>query len=129
VQQDYDTDSDISPCIQRLWNLTHYDEGERHYIAFIFVRQFYRVGLSEQDTIEKFERHPFWKHYPPREYMKIVNSVYRSGKAYLGCQNGRDGEILRTYCVTLCGFNKKIKISDILKEDRDETNKNQSTMA
>lgn len=113
-----DFEQDFKPCMKTLWQMSSPPEGSRHNLCHLMARHCYRSGLSINEAIALFDDHPYWGtvrrsegHFPE----KIIRSVYRSGKAMIGCKNGIDSELLQPYCSKMCNLNDEVNILDFIK--------------
>lgn len=113
-----DFERDFRPCMRAIWEGGEPPSGYRHQFAHIIARHCYRSGLTQEEAIGFFNGHKYWKtvsrgegHYPE----KIIKSVYRTGKAMIGCKNGRDADLLRDYCSKLCGLRDDVSIKEYVR--------------
>ena len=106
-----DFEKDITPCIRRLWEMDQPPEGQRHSVAYIMARHCHRSGLTQDEAVRVFSTHHFWSTVKPRDYEKIIASVYRTGRDSIGCVNGRDADMLRQYCSDNCKYNENWMIA------------------
>lgn len=97
--------SEMMPCIRKLWNNEDPEEGTRHYSIVIMARFFNGAGYTMEEVFKLYARHPFWKDINPRDYEKVISSIYRTNKTKIGCKNGRDADMLQPYCQKVCRFN------------------------
>jgi hypothetical protein len=104
--------SDMMPCLKNLWLRDTPPDGDRHELAFLFVRHCYRSGLSKEQTASAFYEHPFWKNVRENDYMKIIRSVFTSGNAAMGCTNNK---LLRDNCVIACKYNSEFDLTKYIR--------------
>lgn len=112
---DKDFWGDMSHCMQTLWAMDSPPEGQRHQLAHLMARHCFRSNKSLEEAIALFAGHPFWGAINPRDYEKVISSVYRSGSGMIGCRHGRDGELLRQYCTDICAFNNETNWNKVFK--------------
>lgn len=91
------------------------DEWNFNHVIHVFVRHCYRSGLTEEEAEGVFRSHHYWGTVKPRDYVKVIASVYRYKKAGIGCERGADADLLRPFCSELCMFNKDFKAMEVLK--------------
>lgn len=114
-EEDKDFWNDMSHCMRTLWALDNPPEGYRHQLAHLMSRHCFRSGKSLEEAIALFGGHAFWCNVNERDYTKVLQSVYRSGNAAIGCKAGRDAELLRQYCIPACEFNNETNWKEIFK--------------
>lgn len=95
---------DMMPCLKKLWNMEAPPSGYAHQLCHVVSRWCFKSGLTRQDAVSLFDEHVFWKKQNPRDYEKVIDSVYRTGRAHIGCKTGRDAEILQPHCQLVCHF-------------------------
>jgi len=103
---------DFKPCMKKIWDMDIPPEGIRHMFGHVMARHCYRSGLSQNEAVALFANK-----YPQaraRDYEKVITSVYRTGKALIGCKTGRDAEVLQPYCSKICNLNNEMKIGDFI---------------
>jgi len=101
--------SDMMPCLKVIWNNDMPEAGERHKICNIMARFCFQCGMTTSEAVGIFKAHPFWKDVDERDYVKVINSIYKSGRASIGCRSGSDKDLLTKYCSKMCWFHKDIK--------------------
>jgi len=99
---------DMTPCLIRIWNMETPPESSRHQICHIMSRFCFSCGLSTSEASSVFKAHPFWSNVNSRDYDKVISSVYKSGKAHIGCKFGNDADLLQSNCNGLCVFQDDI---------------------
>lgn len=103
---------DMMPCLRNLWLADTPPEGERHSLAYIFIRHCFRAGLSMEETASLFHGHKFWSQVRENDYMKIIRSVYTRGIAALGCANNK---LLQDNCVIACKYNSEFDLRNYIR--------------
>ena len=101
------------PCMSKLWSMAVPPEGKRHKLAHLMSRHFYKEGMSKHEAVAMFASHPFWKTVKARDYEKVIESVYRTGNAKIGCKSGNDADLLQPYCSTICMFREDVLLTDV----------------
>jgi len=101
------------PCMRKIWEMDAPPEGQRHQFCHIMARHCFRSGLSDAEAEQLFATHHFWGNVKRRDYAKVISSVYRTGRALIGCKSGRDAEVLQPYCHKLCRLNNKFTINNV----------------
>lgn len=104
--------ADMMPCLRNLWSMETPPEGQRHELAYVFIRYCYRAGLSKEETTGQFHAHPFWKNVSENDYTKIIRSVYTKGNATLGCKTN---QLLQNNCVYICKYNADFDITKYIR--------------
>lgn len=119
IQTDFE--NDMTPCIKKLWDMCEPPDGQRHSLAYIMTRHCHRSGLTQDEAVRVFSTHHFWSTIKPRDYEKIIASVYRTGRDSIGCVNGRDSDMLRQYCSNSCKYNENWMgdFKDVLQEKKE----------
>lgn len=108
---------ELLPCINKLWKSEDLPASGRNQLILILVRAFRNQGIEAAEVEDMFDNHPAWSNYPRREYVKVINSIYRSGKSRLGCKTGADSEILKQYCDPLCFLNEDLDLFELADVD------------
>lgn len=104
---------DMMPCLKKLWDMDAPAPGQAHQLCHVVSRWCFKSGLDRQEAVSLFAEHVFWKQQNPRDYEKVIDSVYRTGRAHIGCRTGRDAEILQPHCQWLCHFNEDFKLREV----------------
>jgi hypothetical protein len=105
---------DFRPCMRKLWEMDAPPEGQRHQFLHIMARHCFRSGLSRHEAEQLFANHHFWSTVNERDYIKVITSVYRTGKDQIGCKKGRDAEVLRPHCSLICALNDELDVFKLL---------------
>lgn len=108
---------DMHPCMATIWNNDEPPPGQAHWFLNIMARHCHRSNLSLEEAEALFESHHFWSKQNPRDYKKVIASVYRYGRDAIGCKNGRDADLLKDFCSKLCPLNEETKIYNIFKKE------------
>ncbi|WP_373092447.1 hypothetical protein [Zhongshania sp.] len=113
VQLPDNPDTEMMPCLKKLWQMAAPPEGRAHQLCHLVSRWCYQSRLTEEEAVALFNDHPFWKGVAPRDYEKVIASTYRTGRAAIGCETGRDAELLRSQCQLHCPFNKEFQPQEV----------------
>lgn len=113
----HDFNESMMPCMRTIWNMEDGPlGGYAHQFLHLMARHCYRSELSISEAESLFEDHPFWRLQNPRDYKKVISSVYHSASGMIGCRGGRDGDLLKDYCYHFCMFNEKFDVTDVFKK-------------
>lgn len=113
VQLPDNGDSIMMPCLKKIWDMDKPPIGMAHQLCHLVSRWCYQSRLSEDEAIGLFSVHHFWKDVKPRDYEKVIASVYRTKRAMIGCETGRDAELLRPQCERYCPYNKEFNPQEV----------------
>jgi len=108
VNTNMDFIKDITPCLKKIWNMEIPPESSRHQVCHLMARFCFSCGMTTKEASSIFKAHPFWKTISNRDYEKVIASVYKTGKAHIGCKFGNDSELLQKHCNGLCVFQDDI---------------------
>lgn len=100
--------NDMPNCLKMIWNMDIPPESSRHHICHLMSRFCFTCGMNTSETISIFKSHQFWASVNQRDYEKVIYSVYKSGKAHIGCKSGNDADLLQDYCNGLCVYQDDI---------------------
>jgi hypothetical protein len=109
-----DFEADMTPCMRTLWEMKRPPQGQSNQFFHVMARHCFKCGLSIDDAIATFNAKKYWQFFEPRDYEKVIGSVYTSGKAMIGCYSGRDKDLLTKYCDSLCKFNRETNVNSFI---------------
>lgn len=100
--------SEITPCIERMID-EEPTQGWRNQTVQLLARFLKKVNFTEEGAMEFLLAREHWKAYEDRErgVSKAVASIFRSKReVLLGCRTGRDAELMKEKCHSLCWWNE-----------------------
>lgn len=98
---------EMTPCLVTMLE-TNPQPGLRNKTVYLLGRVFKKCGFTEQATQELLLTKPHFADFENTErgVSSALRSLFRSSKpVVIGCKNGSDAELMRSFCDDLCHWN------------------------